>query len=80
VRADSDDGTLALQEFDGGDGGADTSIIGDFLSIKGNVDITSDQNLLSLKFGIRKILDGLLGLKLEVESGGTANTEGCKLK
>ena len=52
VRADGDDGTLSFQVFNGGDGGADTSIISDFLSIKGNVDITSDKDLLSLKFSI----------------------------
>jgi len=55
VRADGDDSTLALQVFNGRDGGADTGVIGDFLSVKRNVDITTDKDLLSLELGLRKI-------------------------
>jgi len=71
MGADSDDGTLGLQVFNGGDRHADTGIIGDFPSIQRNVDIASDQDFLSLKFGIRKVFDGLLGFKLEVKSGSS---------
>ena len=79
MRADSDDGSLAHQVFNGGDRHADTGIIGDLLSIKRNVDITSNQNLLSLKIFVLKVLDGgLLGqLKLGGREGrNRANTEG----
>jgi hypothetical protein len=65
VRADSDDGTLALQVLNGGDGRSDTGVVGDLLSVKRNVDVASNQNLLSLQVCLGKILNGLLGLKLE---------------
>jgi hypothetical protein len=68
VRADSDDGSLALQVFDGGDGRTDAGIISDLLSVKGDIDITSDKNFLSLKLIIGKVRDGLLGLKLSDRS------------
>lgn len=70
VRADSHDGSLALEVFDGGDGRPDTGIIGDLLAIKGNVDVAPNKNLLALKVGLRKILNGFLGVKGEVELGG----------
>ena len=75
VRADGDDGTLFLQVFDGGDGGADTGIISDLLSVKGDVDVATNQDLLSLELVIRHVSDGFLGLKFE--SGGG---EGAKSK
>lgn len=80
MRADRDDSTLSLQVFNGRDGGADTSVISDFLSVEGDVDIASDQNFLSLKFLVAEVRDGLLGLKLEAESRGTADSESCKCK
>jgi len=79
VGADGDDGTLALQVLDGGDRGADTGIIGDGLSVKGNVDVATDEDLLSLKVGLREVLNGLLGIEGEVEGSGgsnSADTEG----
>lgn len=72
VGADGDDGTLSLQVFDGWDGGADTGIISDGLSVKRNVDIATDQNLLSLQFFIGEVLDGLLSIK---NDGAVADTE-----
>ena len=71
VGADSDDGTLSLQELDGWDTGSDTGIIGDGLSVKRNVDIATDQDLLSLKLIIGEIFDGLLGFE-----GGVDSSEG----
>jgi hypothetical protein len=65
VRAHSDDGTLVLQVFDGRNGGADTGIISDLLSIERNVDITTNKDLLSLEIGLRKIFDGFLGVKCD---------------
>jgi len=41
VRAHSDDSALALQVLDGGDGRTDTGIVGDLLSVKGDVDIAT---------------------------------------
>jgi len=71
VGADSDNGTLALQVFNGGDGGTDTGVIGDGLAVKGYVDVTSDQDLLALELVLGEVLDGFLGLKFEVEGGGS---------
>jgi len=65
MGADSDNGTLALQEFNCGDGRTDTGIISDGLSVKGNIDITTNKDLLSLEFVIGQILNGFLGFKLE---------------
>lgn len=75
VRADSDDGTLVLQVLNGGDRRADTGIVGDLLSVKGDVDVATNENLLSFQFGFRKVFDGLLGLQFEVESGRGADSE-----
>ena len=75
MRAHGDDGSLAFQVFDGGDRGADTSIIGDLLSVKRNVDIATDEDLLSLKVGFREIFDGFLGIEGEVDGGGTNGAE-----
>jgi hypothetical protein len=76
MRADSDNGTLFHQVFDSGDGRADTGVISDFLSVKGNVNIATDQDLLSLELGVREVRDGLLGLKFEERrSSSTADTE-----
>lgn len=76
MRADGDDGTLALQVFDSGDGRTDTGIVGDLLSVKGNVNIATDQDPLSLKVGITEVRDGLLGLELEDGGcGDIADTE-----
>ena len=68
VGADSDNGTLLLQELDGRDTGSDTGIIGDGLSVKRNVDIATNQDLLSLKLVIREVFDGLLGFEGGVDS------------
>jgi len=76
VRADGDDGTLALQELDGRDTGSDTSIVSDGLSVKRNVDIATNQDLLSLELVIGEVLDGLLGFE-----GGVDSSEGaCVVK
>jgi hypothetical protein len=64
VGAYGDDGSLLLKVFDGGDGRTDTSIIGDGLSVKGNVHVATDKDPLSLEF-VGDVLNGLLGLKLE---------------
>mmetsp|Transcript_22177 Transcript_22177/g.32622 ORF Transcript_22177/g.32622 Transcript_22177/m.32622 type:complete len:97 (+) Transcript_22177:1191-1481(+) len=64
MGAYGDDGSLLLKEFDGGDGRTDTGIIGDGLSVKGNIYVTTDKNPLSLEF-VSDVLNGLLGLKLE---------------
>lgn len=78
VRADGDDGTLALQELDGRDTGSDTSIIGDGLSVERNVDIATNQDLLSLEFVIGEVLDGLLGFEGGVDSSEGACAVTCK--
>lgn len=75
VRADSDDGTLLRQVFDGGDGRADTGVVGDLLSVKRDVDIATDQDLLSLQFSVGEVLDGLLGIKLEDRRNGASDSE-----
>ena len=79
MRADGDDGTLLLEVLDGGDGGADASVISDLLAVKGDVDVATDQDLLALEVGVGEVLDGLLGLELEVGgSDGSADAElGC---
>jgi hypothetical protein len=61
VRTDSDNSTLALQVFDGGDGGADTSIISDLLSVKRDIEIATDQNFLSLQLIFGEVFDSLFG-------------------
>mmetsp|Transcript_32907 Transcript_32907/g.48726 ORF Transcript_32907/g.48726 Transcript_32907/m.48726 type:complete len:207 (+) Transcript_32907:922-1542(+) len=81
MRADRNDGALALEVFNGGDGGSDTGVVGDFLSVKRDVDITSDQDLLSLEVTLGEILDRLLGFKLEEGKGRRlANSERCRDK
>mmetsp|Transcript_10162 Transcript_10162/g.14260 ORF Transcript_10162/g.14260 Transcript_10162/m.14260 type:complete len:207 (-) Transcript_10162:349-969(-) len=76
MGADSHNGTLALQVLDGGDGRTDTGIISDGLSVKGDIDITTDKDLLSLELVIGQILNGFLGLKLENRRGSHgADTE-----
>jgi hypothetical protein len=79
VRADGDDGTLLLEGLDGGDGGADAGVVGDFLAVKGDIDVATDQDLLALEVTVGEIVDGLLGLKLEGGGGsGSADAElGC---
>ncbi len=72
VGADSDDGTLRLQVLDGRDTGSDTGIVGDGLSVKRNVDIATNQDLLSLELVIGEIFDGLLGFEGGVESSESA--------
>ena len=76
VRADRDDGSLSLQVFDSGDGGSDTGVVGDGLSVKRNVNITSDQNLLSLKVGLGKILNGFLSLEFEDRRSSSSDAKG----
>lgn len=77
MGAYSDDGTLGFQELNGGHGGSDTGVIGDLLSVKWNVNIAADENLLSLQLIISEIFDGLLDLKLEIERrwGEAGNAE-----
>jgi len=55
MRAYSDNCTLGSKVFDGRNRTANTSVISDGLSIKGNVHVAPDENLLSLKVGIGKI-------------------------
>ena len=69
MRANGDDGSFSLQVFDSWDGGTDTCIVGNFLAVKRNVDITSDQDLLSLKLSFSEVFDGLLSLKFCGRSG-----------
>ena len=77
VGADGDDGTLALEELNGGDRRADTGVIRDGLSVKGDVHVATDEDLLALELGLGEVLNGLLGLKLKVESTGRgADSEG----
>jgi hypothetical protein len=72
VRAYSYDSSLGGKVLNGGDRRANTGVIGDSLSVKGDIDIATNKNTLSLKIGISKIFDGLLGLKFE----SWANSEG----
>ena len=77
MGADGDDGTLALEELNGGDRRADTGVIRDGLSVKGDVHVATDEDLLALELGLGEVLNGLLGLKLKVESTGRgADSEG----
>ena len=62
VRADGHDGALALEELDGGDRRADPGVIGDGLSVKRDVDVASDENLLALELSLGKILNAFLHL------------------
>jgi len=78
VRAHGDNSTLALQVFDGRDGGADTGVIGDLLSVEGNVDITTDKDLLSLELVVGKIFDRFLGVKSNRGGGESAGGEGSR--
>ena len=82
VRADRDDGSLALQVFNSGDGRADTGIISDGLSVKGDVQVATNKDFLSLKFGFSEVFNRLLGFKFEDRRGGDrADTEsGCWAK
>ena len=80
MGADGYDGTLVLQVFDGRDGSTDTSIISDLLSVKRDVDIATNQNLLSLKFGFGQVFDGLLGLQFERGDGSSGTESVCLLK
>jgi hypothetical protein len=68
MGAHSDDGTLLLQVLDGRDTGSDTGIVGDLLSVERDVDIATNQDLLSLKLGIGEVRDGLLGFEGGVDS------------
>jgi hypothetical protein len=75
VRAYSYDSSLGSKVLNGRDGRANTGVIGDSLSVKGNVNIATNKNTLSLKVGVSKIFDRLLRLKFE----SWANSEGgCK--
>ena len=85
VRADGDDGALALQIFDGGDGRADACVVGDGLTVEGDVDIAADQYLLPLEVGLTKVLDRFLSLQFhdgasregtDGEGGGGGGGEG----
>ena len=79
MRADSDDGALALEVLNGRDGGADTGVVGDFLAVEGDVHVASDEDLLALEVGFAEVLNGLLGVEGEIEggrSGEGADAEG----
>lgn len=65
VRADSDDGALALQVLNGGDGRTDTSVVSDLLAIERDVHVASNKDLLSLQVLLGEVLNGHLGLQLE---------------
>jgi hypothetical protein len=79
MGADRDDGTLRLEVLDGGDGGTDAGVVGDLLAVEGDVDVATDKDLLALEITVGEVLDGLLGLELEVGgSGGSADANlGC---
>ena len=78
MRADGDNSTLALQVFNGRDGGANTCVIGDLLSVKRNVHITTDEDLLSLELGVGKIFNGFLGVKSNIGGGESAGGESSR--
>ena len=61
MGADGHDGTLSLEVFEGGHRPADAGIVGDGLTVEGNVEIASDKDVLSLQFGIGEVRDGFLG-------------------
>ena len=65
VRADRDNGALLGQVLNGGDASTDTSVVSDLLAVEGHVHVASDEDLLSLEFGIAEVFDGLLGLELK---------------
>ena len=71
MRADGDLGSLGNKVLDGGDGGTDAGVISDGLSVKGDVDIATDEDLLSLKLLVGEVGDGLL----RFEGNGGANAE-----
>jgi hypothetical protein len=75
VRADSDDGSLAFQVLDGGDGCTDTGVISDRGSVQRDVHIATNQNLLSLEFLFGQVFDGLLRLEFE-DRWDTSYSEG----
>jgi len=67
MGAYSDNGTLTLQVLNSGDRRTDTGIISDLTSVKRNIDITTDEDLLALKLSVGEVFDGLFGLKFKVE-------------
>jgi hypothetical protein len=70
------DGSLGGEVFDGGYGRADTGIVGDFLSVKGNVDIATNEYFLSLEVGFGEVLNRLLGLHFEGWTGTESSARG----
>jgi hypothetical protein len=80
VRADGDNGTLFLQVLDGRDGGTDTGVVSDLLSVKRNVHIASDQDLLSLELSFSQVLDRLFGLELEGRDSSAGSESVCASK
>ena len=52
MGGDSNAGALLEKVLDGGDGGPDTGVVGDGLAIEGNVQITTDQNLLAIEVSL----------------------------
>ena len=74
---DRDAGTLANEVLDGLDGGADAGVIGDLLSVKGDIDVATDKDLLALELVVGEVLDGLLRLKL---NRGADTKLGCERK
>mmetsp|Transcript_10810 Transcript_10810/g.20813 ORF Transcript_10810/g.20813 Transcript_10810/m.20813 type:complete len:203 (-) Transcript_10810:18-626(-) len=71
VRADRDNGTLALQVFDSGNRRADTGVVGDLLTVEGDIQVATNKNTLSLKVGVRQVFDGSLGIQLHGNREGT---------
>jgi len=76
MRAYGYDGSLGGEVFDGGYGRADTGIVGDGLSVKGNVDIATNKYLLAEEIGGGKVLNRLLGMHFEGWTGTESSARG----
>ena len=74
MGAYSYDASLGYEVLNGGDGRTDTGIVSDGLSVKGNVNIATYKNSLSLKLVISEVSNGLLGLELDLSSEGASKT------
>ena len=77
VGADGDDGTLGLEVLDRGDGRADARVVGDGLSVEGDVHVAPDEDLLALELGLGEVLDGFLGLQFEDVEVGRGGGDGA---
>ena len=76
MGANGDNSTLAHQELNSWNGGTDTSIIGDGLSVEWDIHVATDKDLLSLQLIIGEVCNRLLGLKLDEGMSSGAHAEG----